>query len=157
MDTTLFALIMAFALVFIVGCMISTQINDEHNSQTDPMIVELKKKLTPLLSNLKFVGKYEVLNTRNILDEISIYKGDKSYTINKNKVYLCILDENEEYYNINSLMYVLLHELSHVLCKEIGHTEMFHEIFQELLIQATTDGIYDPSIPMVSDYCAYND
>ena len=39
----------------------------------------------------------------------------------KQKVYLCLKDENNEYYNDNMLIYVALHELAHVLCDEIGH------------------------------------
>jgi hypothetical protein len=157
MDTTMLALIVAFALVFVVGWIIAKQIKEQHVAQDDPMISELKNKITPLLNNLRFTGKYEGLNGRDILNEISVYKGDKSYTINKKKVYLCIVDENGEYYNMNSLMYVFLHEIAHVLCDEIGHTDKFHNIFQEFLVQANTLGIYDPSIPMVSDYCTHND
>jgi hypothetical protein len=156
MKTTLFASFVAIALIAVIGWIAFSQIK-EHHMQRDPKLDEIKRLASPLFDQLRFSGKYEALNTRDVLNEISIYKGDKSYTINKEKVFLCLLDENGEYYHINSLMYVFLHETAHVLCDEIGHTEKFHEIFQDLLLQAADLGIYNPNIPMISDYCTYND
>jgi beta-lactamase regulating signal transducer with metallopeptidase domain len=89
------------------------------------------------------------------LDSVVLLRGNKSYTINKRKIYMCLKDENNKYYNENMLVYVLLHELAHVKCTEIGHTDAFHKIFQQLLEQATEKGLYDPSIPIVRDYCDY--
>ena len=53
------------------------------------------------------------------------------------------------------LLYVLLHELSHVLCDEVGHTEKFHEIFDQILAEANKQGIYDNSYSIIQDYCQY--
>ena len=154
--TALFPLFVALALTATVAWVIVTQIK-EHHLQNDSKIIEIREAVVPLFEQLKFSGKYEILNERNLFAEVSIYKGDKSYTINKEKVYLCLTDENGEYYNMNSLLYVFLHEISHVLCDEIGHTEKFHEIFEDVLKQASDLKIYDPSIPMISNYCTYND
>ena len=151
-----FPLLVALSMIVLVAWLIGSQITEQH-LQEDPKLDEIKSRVAPLFAQLKFSGKYENLNTRDILGEIHMYKGEKSYTINKEKVFLCLVDENGEYYNINSLLYVFLHETSHVLCDEIGHTEKFHEIFQDLLEQASEMGIYDPSIPMISNYCTYND
>lgn len=87
--------------------------------------------------------------------EIPIKKGEKSYTINKRKIYLCLEDENGEYYDENMLSYVLLHEYAHVLCDEQHHTDKFYRIFDNLLDRATKAGVYDPSKPIVKDYCEY--
>ena len=75
------------------------------------------------------VLKENVINCFPELTNIKIYEGDKSYTINKEKIYLCIRDKNGQYYNQNILMYVLLHEIAHTLCPEIGHTQSFKDIF----------------------------
>ena len=53
------------------------------------------------------------------------------------------------------LLYVLLHEISHVICDEVGHTEKFSEIFDAVLEEATKMKIYDPNIPIINDYCQY--
>ena len=53
------------------------------------------------------------------------------------------------------LMYVLAHEVSHALSDSVGHTEEFHNIFNDLLNIAVKKGIYDPTIPVITDYCEY--
>lgn len=113
----------------------------EYYEQIDPMLSRIRETLLPLdekVSDLKF------------------YQGNKSYCINKKKIYLCLKDENDEYYPFNMLMYVAIHELAHVLCDEIGHTPKFHRIFKELLEKAESINIYDSSIPIISNYCGHN-
>ena len=63
--------------------------------------------------NEQYTGVLETLNDRDILSEISLRKGEKSFTINKTKIFICLKDKKDEYYNNNMLMYVLLHEISH--------------------------------------------
>ena len=45
-------------------------------------------------------------------------------------------NEKGKYYTDNTLIYVILHEVAHVLCDEIGHTEKFQNIHQELIDKA---------------------
>ena len=114
---------------------------NEYNLQGDPMLLKLKKILEPIHPEIK---------------NLKLYKGDKSYTLNKNKIYLCLKDQNGQYYNTNMLIYVFLHEFSHYLNKEdIGHTPRFYQIYEDLLYKAHQLGIYDPSIPPVINYCGY--
>jgi hypothetical protein len=111
----------------------------EHNLQSDPMLYTLKKVLEPV---------------HPIVSNLKLYKGDSSYTINKERVFLCLYDENGEYYPLNMLLYVLTHEIAHILNdKDIGHTPAFYEKFDELLAKATELGIYNPSIPVINNYC----
>lgn len=98
------------------------------------------------------VLKENVLNCFPELGNIKIYEGDKSYTINKEKIYLCIRDKNGQYYNQNILMYVLLHEIAHTLCPEIGHTQSFKNIFNSLIERANAFGIYT-QVDIPTDYC----
>ncbi len=106
----------------------------------------------PILHKLKFLVK----NIDDRINDVEYYVDNKSYTINKKKIYMCLKDKNGKYYDTNSLMYVLLHELAHVICKDdIGHTDKFFEVFDDLLYKAYTKGIYNPSIPMVQNYCMY--
>ena len=97
--------------------------------------------------------KYRVGKVFPLVNELEIYVGDKSYTINKEKIFLCLKDKNEKYYDSNMLVYVLLHELSHVLNDEVGHGEKFQRIFNEVLEKATEEGIYDPNKPLIQNYC----
>lgn len=54
-----------------------------------------------------------------------------SYTINKgDEISLCLRSKKiGELHDINLIMYVVLHELSHVACPEKNHTELFKKIF----------------------------
>jgi len=114
----------------------------EYYSQLDPVLMTIKNTIQPL--------------NPHIVDNLQFFEGDKSYTINKKKIYLCLKDEHGDYYDLNMLVYVAIHELSHVLCDEIGHTPKFHRIFQENLEYASKLGLYDPSKPIVDNYCGHH-
>jgi len=90
------------------------------------------------------------------IKEIEIFEDNKSYTLNKKYIYLCTKDKNGEYYKTNTIVYVLLHEMAHYLNKiDIGHTEHFYKIFNELLDKAEKIGIYNPKINIEKNYCGY--
>ena len=46
---------------------------------------------------------------------------------------LSILNNNGNIHDTNTLKYVLIHEISHILCTEWGHTDLFLEINNRLL------------------------
>jgi len=151
------AVILGVFLIILVGWTVINQAQ-ENDLRDDPKLDELLEIITPLFSqDSDHIGHMSSLNERDLLSEIRIYRGRKSYTINKQKVFLCLKDENGDYYNTNTLLFVLLHEISHVICPEIGHTELFHDIFSEILEKAYELGIYNPSIPVRKDYCEYGD
>jgi len=135
-------ILFVFLLLFFISVMIYlivSQVN-EYYAQMDPMLHRLKDHLSPLHPRV---------------DSLQFFEGNKSYTINKQKVYLCLRDENKEYYDFNMLVYVSIHELAHVVCDEVGHTKKFHEIFDRLLKKAAKMGIYDPRKPIIQNYCGH--
>lgn len=132
--------ILLICLIIILICVVRNRVT-EYYEQMDPMLIRIKETLLPLhpcVNNLRF------------------FEGKKSYCINKKKIYLCLKDEYGEYYDFNMLMYVSIHELSHVICDEIGHTPKFHRIFKEMLEIAEQKGIYDSSIPIIKNYCGHD-
>lgn len=123
---------------------------------TEPKLKELQDKINPLFADdIVYDGVLKNINKKRILNEISLFKGNKSYTINKEHIYMCLKDENDQYYDDNMLIYVLLHEISHGLSHSIGHTPEFHEKFQALLDKAIAMKIYNPDIPVVKNYCNF--
>lgn len=65
-------------------------------------------------------------------------KGEKlAFCVNKTR-------EGSEFIDHNTLMFVALHELSHIACDEVGHTEKYWRIFKEILEYAVDLGIYEP-------------
>lgn len=106
----------------------------------DPKLDELKQRLITAFPEMR---------------NIDLSGSNRSFTINKRHVYICTKDARGQYYHDNMLIYVLLHELAHVMCDEVGHTEKYKKIFQGLLHRAHEAGLYDPDIPPVDDYCNY--
>jgi hypothetical protein len=103
----------------------------------------------------KFIGPLEPLNDMKVLKNLVMVEHDESFTINKKVIHLCTKDpQTGKYYNKNTLLYVVLHELAHVLCCDIGHTDKFVIINSALLEHAIKHGFYDPTQPFVKNYCS---
>lgn len=92
-----------------------------------------------------------------IISEAAIDPRYTTYTIDKEDIHVCLRtrDQNENIYDINTLMYVLLHELSH-LCNYSpegypieGHGPEFRQVFKFLTENAIKIGVYK--------YVDYND
>lgn len=130
-------------LIVLVVCVLGiwvvfTSLHEKKLSE-DYDIVRLKTKLLPVFPELS---------------RVKMMKGKASYTINKYRVFICLRDKKTDtMYDDNMLVYVILHELAHTLCKEIGHTDLFKSIFFDLLNRAELNGLYDPSLPRPDDYC----
>lgn len=110
--------------------------------------IELISETDPLIDYLKIILK----DVHPIIQTIPIYKSKKSYTLNKKKIYLCITDSNGEYYSLNMIVYVLLHEVAHILCISHGHTDEFYTIFNELIKKAEELGVYNKNVKYIDNY-----
>lgn len=73
--------------------------------------------------------------------EDSIYT---SYSINKGEqIVFCLRSKyTGKLHSLNLLMYVAIHEMSHIACPEYGHTTLFKKIFAFLLTVAMELNIY---------------
>lgn len=118
------------------------------------VLKQLSEALRHILDRQKtrFAPPLEVLNERNVFEEFTLEEGRRSFTENKKRIVLC-LRNNNSFYKWNSLMYVALHEVSHVICDELHHTSKFHAINRALLSHAERLGYYDSSIAFESKYC----
>lgn len=67
---------------------------------------------------------------------------DSTFTINKRNIFLCI-KKNGKYIDNNTLMFVAIHELSHIKNGSYGHDASFVKTFKELLKKAIYLGIYE--------------
>jgi len=84
---------------------------------------------------------------------------DTTYTLDKGRfIAFCLGPRNSDklsLYDINTMMYVAIHELGHVVSNSTGHNNEFKRNFSDLLRKAINIGIYqyvDYSISPV-DYC----
>jgi len=88
--------------------------------------------------------------------------GNTSYTENKNTLIVCLRHktgpQKGELYDINTVMFVVLHELAHMMNNDWGHKQHFWDLFSFLLHNAEEAGIYYPvdysQTPL--NYCGIN-
>lgn len=139
------SVILGVILLMLLICKILYEIRDNYENQIED------DDVLALVEQIRHVDP----KVNQIVDRLKFFEGRKSYTINKTYVHICKKDKNGKIYARNQLVLVLLHEISHALCDEIGHTDKFNRILDDLLEKASRKGIYDPSIPNIPDYCEY--
>jgi len=90
-----------------------------------------------------------MLNIQDKLKYVEIQESSSdsiytSYSVNKGETLVfCIRSKTTgEIHDFNDLLYVAIHELAHIGCPEIGHTELFYEINKFLINKAIKFGIY---------------
>lgn len=115
--------------------------------------IKHKPMLNKISDKIKLMTPYFTDEQMSRLSKLKLESDIKSFTIDKSSMHLCLHDKKGKYYDENILMYVTLHELAHIFCDEIGHTEKYYSIFTELLEIAHSVGIYDKTLEFPSEYC----
>jgi len=139
--------VLAIILIILLLSKITIEIRDNYeDKQQDPYILKLVNELSIIPS------------VRDVIDSsgLKFFDGRKSYTINKKYVFICMYDKDGNIYPKNQLVLVLLHEIAHAICDEIGHTKKFHSILDELLEEASKKGLYNPNMKPIIGYCNHN-
>jgi len=110
----------------------------------------LKNLVNSLNENDDSKGEYiknlkESFNPEYITENIpgSIYV---AYSVNKGEeLSLCIRDKgSEKFIDDNTIIFVAIHELAHIMTPETGHTPLFWDNMKYLLESASSQGIYMP-------------
>lgn len=103
----------------------------------------LSHRVMQLMNNYKVDRIYEIspLNP----------SGATSYTENKGeKLVLCLRHKSvdaagiHEFHDINTIMFVVIHELAHIMNNEWGHKEQYWRLFKFLILNAVEAGVYVP-------------
>jgi predicted metal-dependent hydrolase len=111
---------------------------------------KLKNYLVKNINNFPDYKKYiEQLNENFTETKTIIYETDPnsdltSYSVNKGEeLSVCLKSKKTgNLHNINLLMYVVIHEMSHFACPEIGHGLLFKKIFKKFTEEAIKIGVY---------------
>ncbi len=120
------------------------------NQRVEKLIEHLLENYSNDDSKNYFIRKFKENYSHNILSEATIDSRYTTYTIDKSEMHICLRsrDSDEQIYDINILMYVVLHELAH-LCNYNrkgypihGHGSEFKYIFQFIVEEAIKIGIY---------------
>ena len=133
-------------ILLLIVCLISKKRKAVYYQKHKPILIDIHNKIAKMIP-------YFDKDEKNRLSKLKIQPDIKSYTINKHDMHLCLEDDNGSYYDDNLLIYVTLHELAHIFCDEIGHTENFYKIFNKLTDIAEKVKIYDSSISLPKEYC----
>lgn len=121
----------------------------------------INERIQKLLNHLQ--QKYDINDPKNkfllklienyhhgLLSEAANDNRFTTFTIDKQDIHICLRtrDKNEQLYNLDILMYVILHELAH-LCNYdkdgnaiIGHGKEFRYIFRILVLESMKIGVY---------------
>jgi hypothetical protein len=135
---TLSEVIMICILTYILYCLVKSR---EHLRYQDPMIDSIRQDLVKLHPKAK---------------ELTYAASDKSFTEDKKDMFLCLKDDNGQYYSRNFLLYVAIHELAHAISKSYDDNhngKEFNENFDMLLEKASRMGIYDKTEHFPDNYC----
>ena len=109
------------------------------NKQGKILIEHLIKKYPDDKRIIKLHKNYDP----NSLSESSADSEYTSYTVNKGeKVILCLRNTDNSLIDKNTLMYVYIHELGHIMTKKIGHIDEFWDNFKFILKEAQNLRIY---------------
>ena len=116
------------------------------------LIARIRGKLEQFVDHLKknFSEDVRVERIQENFRSDKISEGSKnskytSYSINKGeKIVLCIRskDQQKKLVDLNTMMFVVLHELAHIATKSIGHTPEFWDNFKWILKEAVNTGVY---------------
>lgn len=127
----------------------TVQIKDDSKEAAD-LIAKIKKRLITLLEHLKKTygtgdNRVSLLEGNFRPDAIKegIQKpGYTSYSVNKGEeIILCLRNKNS-LVDINTMMFVVLHEFAHLATESIGHTTEFWDNFKWILEESINIGIY---------------
>lgn len=116
------------------------------------MIATVRQNLVKLAQELKKKnqGNIDIERMINNFNPNNIVESEKnnkftSYSINKGeKTVYCMRsrDDSNKLVELNTMMFVALHELAHTMSKSIGHTKEFWDNFRILLRNAIKLNIY---------------
>lgn len=68
----------------------------------------------------------------------------KAYTTNFRTISICLRQKDGKFYSMQTLLFVYMHELSHIASVEQKHSDEFWKIFKFVLVAAVSAGLYRP-------------
>lgn len=110
------------------------------------------KKYTPNYQNV-IDRLLKLYNPDNLVENSVLNRDETSYVVNKGEIFaLCLRNDVDGllHTDINTLMFVVLHELSHIGITSIDHNQEFWATFKFILLQAASVGLIE-----IIDYHSY--
>jgi hypothetical protein len=125
--------------------------NNKLKQESADLLATVNKKLLDLVYHIENLPNKPIYS-----DNLKRFKPDKvhenvlnfdtTYTLDKGSYMAFCLgpryEGNLSLYDLNTMMYVAIHELAHVASNSVGHTDEFKINFADLLRKAISIGIY---------------
>lgn len=110
-------------------------------TEDPPMLKEIKRRYKIIQKGLPHEDRWKLICNKNaIITGTDKRSGIVGSNVNKGyEIYICIDGED-----IESAMYVFLHELAHLTVTEYDHTQKFWDNFRDLRSICTSLGVYSP-------------
>ena len=127
----------------------TVQIKDDSKEAAD-LIAKIKQRLITLLEHMEKTFGADDERVANLkmnfrpesLKEGVSTPGYTSYSINKGEQIVLCLRNGDKLVDINTMMFVVLHEFAHLASVSIGHTQEFWDNFRWILEESINIGIY---------------
>lgn len=129
--------------------------------QAADKLANINRQVLKLISSVDISkpGTKDLINNYNPRTLSETLPGSKytSYSVNKGeKISICLRKEKDNsFIDDNTILFVVIHELAHVMTPEVGHTPLFWSNMKYLLEVGEKISIYNPvnykETPM--DYC----
>lgn len=127
----------------------TVQIKDDSKEAAN-LIAKIKQRIITLIEHMEKtfgISDERVANLKNNfrpdrLKEGVTTPGYTSYSVNKGEQIVLCLRNKDSLVDINTMMFVVLHEMAHLASVSIGHTEEFWNNFRWILEESINIGIY---------------
>lgn len=110
-------------------------------------LIKLLMQDTETISNKEMYKYIKTINDK--LDSVEIQESPPnskytSYSVNKGELLVFCIRSKETFkiHDMNELLYVAIHEIAHIGCPEVGHTDLFFKINKYLINKAMKYNIY---------------
>ena len=124
------------------------QVKEDAQEAAD-LIAKIRERLILLVSHLikTYPNDERIERFKNNFNPDRLKEGIDdpnytSYSINKGEQIVLCLRTNNKLMDLNTMMFVVLHEMAHVCSISIGHTEEFWSNFKWILEESINIGIY---------------
>lgn len=102
-----------------------------------------EKRKAEILANIderveKVLSVLQLEKKQIVISENDDFREFVAFTMNKTDIRLCLKTQD-----LNTLMFVTLHELAHAFSKDTGHSSSFWELFSKFLQTAISLGVYE--------------
>tara|TARA_B100001540_G_C15816947_1_gene648205 strand:+ start:14853 stop:15509 length:657 start_codon:yes stop_codon:yes gene_type:complete len=113
------------------------------------LIAKIKDKLKSLIEHLskQYPSDERTIRIKQNYRENSLKEGVDdpnytSYSVNKGEQIILCLRNKDKLMDLNTMMFVVLHEIGHLASESIGHTDEFWSNFKWILEESINIGIY---------------